>query len=127
MESLFRFDSIRISKLLEVSQYAIIASLIGLLFGGLLNKIFPKYDEDKPIYHLLLEISLQMIAIVISIYYITKFVNNIPFLFHYDKNYIPSKKGEAARGVTIGLSIIFIGSQYFFMNKLEKTGERIFA
>ena len=53
IESLFRFDSIRLFKLLEISYYSIISFSICLLFGNYLENdklmpyIFKSYDYDK--------------------------------------------------------------------------------
>ena len=45
LESLFRFDKVRILKILEITQYSVLAFFIGMFFGDYLDKNLP--DNDK--------------------------------------------------------------------------------
>lgn len=127
MDNILRIDGIRISKLIEMTQYAIIGLVMGILTGGFLNKFFPKYGKRKSLLRLLFEIILQLMLAVIAIYYTTKIIKSLPFLFHFDKNYVPSKKDENIRGLTIGMSLTFIISQHHLVNKIRRVAEKIYG
>ena len=95
VERLFRFDLIRVSKLLEITQYTIITFILAFFSGVLIDKIFYIDIKTETIdtisnVELVSKILLQILLIVIISYYIQKIVILIPFLFPLTKNYIPS-------------------------------------
>ena len=118
IESLFRFDSIRLFKLLEICYYSIISFSICLLFGNYLENdklmpyIFKSYDYDKvSISKIFVDICKDIFSLIIVSYYTKKLLKVIPFIFaSLNKNYIPSKKGEINLGITLGMGLVFYTS-----------------
>lgn len=107
--SLLKFDSIRILKLLEMIQYSIIGFILTLLIGNIINDIFfYEYDvQTLTNFQLINYILIELIIIVIVVYYIRKIVLIFPFFFmNINKKYIPSKKNEASIGYIVGTGII---------------------
>ena len=126
---LFRFDSIRLFKLLEICYYSIIAFILTLITIGIFedDSIFPFFLIDNPeekeySYINLLSITLFDIAfIVIIIYYLTKILKCIPFLFKYfNKKYKPSFKNEMNTGINIGIGMILYYSLHSLDKKIKK-------
>ena len=109
LNSLLKYDSIRILKLLEMIQYSIIGFILTLLIGNIINDIFfYEYDvQTLTTIQLINYILIELIIIVILVYYIRKMVLIIPFFFIFLNNkYIPSKKNEASIGYIVGTGII---------------------
>ena len=119
MERLVRFDKIRLLKLLEITQYSLLAFFIGLFLGHALNSVLPESDNKKTTTRIVSEVILNILGIVISVYYIKKSLILFPFLLSGVKGYVPSKKKESYIGVTIGFGLIFNMTQ----NKLHKNIE----
>ncbi len=130
--SLTRFDIIRVNELLELIQYNVIYCISAFIGGLSINTIFPEYNETVSIGRLSLEIIGELLALVIVVFYIRRFVKTIPFLFHLTgsgpngfKPYLTTEyQGE------IALGIIFVGVQFRLIRKLallaNKLGNAIF-
>jgi len=126
-DRLIRFDSIRLFKLLEIIYYTIISFIITALFANLLeNKnlfpfVFKHYDYEKhEIGYLLKDIIVDLSILTIFIYYLTKFLSCIPFIFSsLNKKYKPSMKGEVTVGIVLGSGIILYKSLYTINDKLK--------
>tara|TARA_Y100000389_G_scaffold98434_1_gene95106 strand:+ start:113 stop:514 length:402 start_codon:yes stop_codon:yes gene_type:complete len=116
---LFRHDTIRALKILEILQYAMLASLLSLGVSYVVNKYAPKLDKKKSRFVILLEILAQLAVLIFLAYYITKIVEIIPFVGQgISSKYIPSKKGEAGIGVNLGLAYIYVASQVNLNDKI---------
>ena len=131
VERLFRFDLIRVSKLLEITQYTIITFILAFFSGVLIDKIFYIDIKTETIdtisnVELVSKILLQILLIVIISYYIQKIVILIPFLFPLTKNYIPSMKNESIIGISLAMTMIYMSIQTNFRNKLLLLKERLF-
>lgn len=127
LNSLLKFDSIRILKLLEMIQYSIIGFILTLFFGNIINDIFFfKYDIQKLTnFELLYNVLIELIIIVILLYYIRKIVLLIPFLFLFlNKKYIPSKKNEASIGYIVGIGFILNNTINRLTLKIEEIDRR---
>lgn len=119
LEKLLRFDLIRVSKLLEISEYVVVTFVMGFYTGSFIDYMMPKFDPEMSDFNLIKDIVLQMILIAISTYYIKKISALIPFVFSLSPKYIPSKKGEAQFGAAIGMTIVFISVQKNFIKKID--------
>jgi hypothetical protein len=114
IDNLLRFDKIRLFKLLEISYYAIIslmltATITSVLVDDDLNPhFFKSYDyENTNIVQLFMDILIDLVALVIYLYYLHKILKCIPFIFNeLNKNYVPSMKGENIVGIGLGSAII---------------------
>lgn len=116
---LIRHDDIRFLKLLEIIQYASLASLLSLGISHIINKYTPELDKTKGKSIILLEVLFQLILLIIIAYYIKKFVEIFPFIgTGLSTKYVPSKKNEANVGVEFGLAYIFVASQIKLNEKI---------
>ena len=130
LDSLLRFDSIRILKLLEISQYAIISFLLSLWIGEVINSLFPTIDINISTYVLLTEAILQVFLLTVVVYYIRKISFIFPFIFNpiikaCNIPYIPSKKNESLFGITMGIGYVFYETQTNLINKVTEIAKRI--
>lgn len=128
IESLLRVDTVRASKLLEQIQFAIIVFIIAFFVGSYTDKLFPvkKDVENITNFELYKDLLLQLCLIVISSYYITKFVKIIPFFFKLSDKYIPSAHGESMAGASLAMAIIFVGVQKNFQSRITILKNRFY-
>ena len=127
------FDSIRLLKLLEFSQYGILGFTLGFLLGGFMNDyLLIEYKETnyvdetytRKVYNrnpqLWLHIFWDVSMIVIATYYIKKISDLFPFLFSFiNKKYIVGRKGEDIIGFTLGLGFIYTRKLDNFIQKMN--------
>lgn len=127
LKTLFKFDKIRLCKLLEMSQYCIIGFTFTLIIGNFLN-IYVLSDDDlrnQSSLYLFFNIMIELIIIVIILYYIKKLVNCFPYMFSFiNKKYIPSFKNESNNGYIIGSSIILMITLTNLDDKLNELDKR---
>ena len=122
LERLTRLDLIRASKLLEITQDAIITFVIAFYIGSLLDRAF---NSIKPVNANMTNAELvgiilaQFVCIVILAYYIMKVVAVVPFFFSLSSQYIPNMKNESAVGAGMAMAVIFVGVQTHFAAKLS--------
>lgn len=122
LERLTRFDLIRASKLLEITQDAIITFVIAFYIGSLLDRVFNNIkpvNENMSNTELVGIILVQFACIVIVAYYIIKIIAVVPFMFSLSSQYIPNMKGESATGAALAMAVIFVGVQTHFSAKLS--------
>mgnify|MGYP001487279030 CR=1 FL=1 len=120
VERLLRFDIIRVLKLAEIIQYAIMAFVFGFVISLIINKLSNKLDKKKKHGHTIFEVILHMALLIIVAYYINKLIRIFPFIgAGLSNKYIPSKKNEATIGVAIGLSYIYTQSQINLGDKVK--------
>mgnify|MGYP001271281745 CR=1 FL=1 len=116
---LLKHDTIRMLKILEILQYAMLASILSLGVSYIVNRYAPKLDKKKGKFRILLEILAQLALLIFLAYYITKIVEIIPFIGQgISSKYIPSKKGESDIGVNLGLAYIYVASQVNLNEKI---------
>ena len=128
LQNLFRFDKIRLCKLLEIIQYCIIGFIITLISANILNNYILSGDElkNQSSIYLFFNILIELIILVIVLYYIKKLVYCFPFMFSFiSKNYIPSFKNESKDGYIIGSSIILMITLTNLDKKLSELDKRI--
>ena len=121
VKSLFEVSHIRIQKLLEMAQGAIEVVILSLFVGSLINYFSFDLITNESLTTVLFKIIVEVIVIIVAIYYVRKMTKLIPFLFHYTKSYIPgrpSSDGENMIGKTIAFAVVFLGT-------LEKTKTKI--
>ena len=117
-ERLFRMDAIRVSKLLEIAQYAIISFWFYILIGTFLNKLFPVYNEKKNLYLVSLEVTMQIFVLVIVEYYARKIISTVPFFFSLTPAFISNLKGEITTAM-MATMLALLATQTNFMNKVR--------
>ena len=117
-ERFFRLDIIRVSKLLEIAQYAVISFWFNIVVGSFLDKLFPAFNPKKNIYLMYVEVTIQIAFLAMLIYYIKKLLSVIPFVFALTSKYIPNLKGE----MNIGMSsapLALIATQANLISKVK--------
>jgi hypothetical protein len=130
LNNVLKFDIIRLLKLLEISQYAILSFLLSVLVGGYLNDIFGIIKTNDEIYILLIQAIFMITIVSILTYYIRKLamVPNFfltPIIKYYKIPYIPSKKNESLLGVIFGMGYVFIHTQNNFNLIVDKITNKI--
>jgi hypothetical protein len=128
VERLLRFDTVRVSKLLEQTQFAIIVFVIAFFVGSMTDKLFPISTEPEKLsdWELWRDLFLQLALIAISAYYIKKVAAIIPFFFSLSDKYVPSSKGESMAGAGLAMAIIFVGVQRNFQARLNLLKNRYY-
>lgn len=119
VERLFRFDTIRISKLLEMIQDGIIIFILAFYLGSVIDKLCGVLDEKMSNTQLWGYIILQLIINIVAIYYIRKVAEVIPFVLSLNSSYMSNKKGEVDAATGFVSSIIFVSVQKNFQEKLS--------
>ena len=107
LERLLRFDKVRILKILEITQYSILAFFIGMFIGDYLDKKLPDNDINDSKFKIVLDVLFNLFIVVVAVYYIQKIIALFPFILGKFKGYEPSKKNESLIGITIGMGLIF--------------------
>jgi hypothetical protein len=130
LNNVLKFDIIRLLKLLEISQYAILSFLLSVLVGGYLNDVFGIIKTNDNIYILLIKSVVMITIISILTYYIRK-ISMLPnFIFtpiikYYKIPYTPSKKNESLLGVIFGMGYVFLDTQKNFNSIIDKITTQI--
>jgi len=141
LSSLFRFDCIRLARILETAQYALIFSLLALIVGIVIdssfkqayNKIEARASKDgrqlslKGTPGLMLSqiglIFLQVVISAILVIYIRKVGKLPPFILNFcGEDYVQHHKVNEVEG-EIAIAIIFVGVQTGLIHALEKVRE----
>ena len=121
LNKLLSLDKIRLSKLLEILQYGILYSIVSLIVGYSINKLFPDFDQKNEIKknkkELTFEVILQSLLAAYAVFYIRKFVKLFPFALSLTKNYRPSETSEYDGEIII--AIIFVATQTKIIRKIE--------
>ena len=129
LEKFMVIEDIRFFKLMEIIQYSILGVLFTTYFSNIIENSFPEFDDKKKTYVIFNEIIIQLSFIIVVGYYIRKFIVVIPFVFipiinYFNINYKCSKKNEALIGVLIGMSYVFLSTQYNFTSKIIELSDR---
>lgn len=129
IEKLARFDSIRANELAELGQYAVIYTILSIIVSGALNLIFRPYNEGITTWRLAYEIIMEVVIIVVVVFYMRKLIKTVPFLFEMSwpgtPKYIPYLSTEFNGEIAIG--IIFIGMQFRLIKKLDLLSRRLYS
>lgn len=134
VQSIFRFNEIRVMQLLELAQYSVIYFFLGFMLGAGLEIIFPDFDENAPIQNVILEVLAQLVLFVVLVFYVRKIAKLVPFLFvlNWDINgdgkipkYTPYLTAEYGGEITIGL--VLIGSQLNFLRKIDLLSREMYS
>lgn len=125
---LVRFDTIRLDKLVEITQYTIISYFLGWVVAAIINGFLLRYSENLEDYKTFTLILLMMISVIIltvAAYYIGKIVSVVPALFPVDVDYVPSKKGESGVGIGVGLGLSYFSQIPAFYSVMGEVGKRL--
>ena len=128
VESLLAFDCYRLSRILETAQYAALYTCLclptGLLIDWFCARFYPEPDagnryEGRKRWVAILVAVLQVVLSAVSIIYIRKLADLVPFFFNlcpsrYVAHYhVEEVFGEAA------IALVFVGVQVTLVKRLE--------
>lgn len=134
IQRLIRFDSIRLFKLIEIFYYTIISFVFTVIFiisiekSPVNFKIYEKKEESEIDNSILIkDILIDILVLVLFMYYLKKILSCIPFIFApLNNKYKPSMKGEIYIGLGLGSAAPLYSSLYLSVkNKMEIIIERI--
>jgi hypothetical protein len=110
IKSLLEFNHIRVQKLLEMSQDTLVTFLVSLLAATLFNKMSFNLNISEENSITFAKLLIELIFLIIVLYYVRKIIMTVPFFFRYTKNYIPgrpSSDGEGLLGKVVTMAIVF--------------------
>jgi hypothetical protein len=113
MGSLTEVSMIRFQKILHMSQDAVITSVFCFFAGLGIDNLFDGADKED-ILTTSMKGMLQLIVVIVAVYYIRKLTKFIPFLLRITKEYNPfhkSKDGEGLVGATIAMGLLLMSTQ----------------
>ena len=122
ISNLLQFDMIRLLKLLHMSQNAVITAVFCFFIGVKINMLFDNTEEETITKAILLG-CLQMILIILSVYYVRKLTKFIPFLLRITDSYNPFHKsldGEGLGGAAIAMSLLLMSTQSNMRNRIKR-------
>ena len=128
IESLVRVDCIRLSRLLETAQYAMLYAVlcipIGIGIDRLFSRAYPRIEEGgtysrKQCVHAVLVVALQVAFNAICIFYMRKLVNIVPVFLKLCKAYVSHYHIEEFFG-EVAIAVVFVGIQTNLISVLDK-------
>ena len=125
LEKLFRFDSIRIQKILEITQYMFTTIFLAIFLAVKIDRYMGKYNPNDSSINLFRQVAIQAFFLVLGTYYIPKISLLIPFIFQYTKEYMPCGHKECRLGIGVALAIGFKGFQSNFKHKIIALVKRL--
>ena len=123
--SLFEFNVVRLQKLLHMSQNAILTAIFCFYIGVKINSLF-KINKDEDVREMIFMGLLQMIVVIISIYYIRKLTMMIPFVLRFTESYDPFHKsvdGEGLVGASVAMGLLLMTTQLNMRVRIHKMAE----
>jgi len=121
VSNLLEFNVIRVQKLLHMSQNAVITAIFSFLVGISIDKLFDIKEKESN-NELILKTLLQLVIIIIGVYYLRKLTKFIPFMLRFTESYNPfhkSKDGESLMGSTIAIVIFFVSTQTNLRDRID--------
>lgn len=129
-EKLLLTNEIRIMELLESMQYGLLYLFVSFAIGVTLDFSFPSFNEDTPTRTLFLEVIVQCFLLILLTFYIRKLVKIVPFLFMLDFSgtgkQLYKPYGAAEYGGETIIAIIFLGTQFNLIKKLDLLARRFY-
>jgi hypothetical protein len=117
----------KISSILELAQYGLLAFIFAFIVGFIMDKYIPvSNDSNTSTINLIVDITIHLIITAVIAYYIRKYILQVPFYFKLTKSYIVSRKDEAMIGAMITMSVL-ITSQNNFINNITLLKQRILS
>ena len=134
LRSLFAMDCFRIGRILETTQYALLYACIclpiALGIDLLCNGLYPKVEASKEgqesvysrgqIWQAIAAAILQVVLSAVSIIYVRKIADLVPFLFNIcPSRYVSHYHVEEVFG-EIAIAIVFVGVQSTLLEALAR-------
>jgi hypothetical protein len=135
LQSLFRMDCIRVSRILETAQYAVLFGILTLIVGFgidcLFRPLYPVVPKEEKLHgkrtlQVVGIILLQIMVSAVSVLYIRKVADIVPFVFEIcPSRYIPHYKVKEIEG-EIAIALAFVGIQTSLIDNLAKLRQSYF-
>jgi hypothetical protein len=117
------FNDIRQQELLEMLQYSFLYLVAALPVASLTDWMFPDVDENKDTITVFAEVVAQILLNVVILFYLTKLVKVVPFLFQYsDSTYVPYLSNSFSGSIVVSLA--YLSVQKDLMAKLKILSKR---
>lgn len=116
---LFRVDHIRLLRLIEISFYIVLFSIVTLTVGLSVNSLFPRADITKSSALLIFEVLVNMLVLGIAVFYIRKIVMLVPFPLGQAFGYCPSNQNQIGISMMIGQGVVLFSSQIRLQSKVR--------
>lgn len=123
LESLLAMDSIRQSQLFEIIQYGFLYIFASFFIGSFVDTLFSLPDEKTSTGKLLLEIVLQSLLFVLSVFYIRKLVKLVPLAVS-SKGYRPYETAEYSGEMII--AVVLVATQFGLLKKIDILSRRFY-
>ena len=108
----FNFDSESKSEMLNIIQYALLALIPIIILNKLMQKYIPEADEEKGSLEISAEVLLQIIIIVLGIFFIDRLVTYVPT--YSGMNYL-----------SFSITQIIIATLLILLSLQTKLGEKV--
>ncbi len=132
-DSLFSLNEIRVMEIFEIIQYGSLYLIASFITGFGLDVLFQKYEEEQTTKKLVIEVILQTIAILLTVFYIRKIVKLVPFMsvINFDLNgdgKIPAYRPyeTAAANGDIIIVLVFFATQLNYIKKITELSMRFY-
>ena len=107
-----------VKEVFEVAQYSLIGFWIAIVIGVALDAITSELNEESPLWLIGLEISIHLVFLAVTIFYIKKALLKIPFVFKFGGSYVQGKSDAVTFGLTTGVGLVFAITQVKLKNKM---------
>ena len=108
----FNFDSDSKAEMLNIIQYAILALIPIIILNKLMQKYIPEADEEKGSLEISAEVLLQIIIIVLGIFFVDRLVT-----------YVPTYSG--IKYLDFSVTTVVIATLLILLSLQTKLGEKI--
>jgi hypothetical protein len=128
MKDFFRLDKVRFINLAGSVQYGILYSVVYLIVGILIHKIFPPFTTNILLPTLFGWILLQCLVLILVTFYAKKFIEAIPGIISFFPKYFNIDMLQAKGFIPYGIdeykgdmasSIVLIGTQFVLIDKIK--------
>ena len=109
-------------KLFDALYFGYTYFFISIILGTFINSIFPKYEKNKNTVVIIIEITLQIMVIVLTAYFIKIIANELPLI--YDPLDSLSRNKISILG-DILMSFVFYTTQDHFIAKINHIQHKI--
>ena len=120
--SILEFNMVRINKLLHMAQDAVITAVFCFFVGIGINTLYP-IEEDEKVAITVTMACMQMVTVILGVYYIRKLTRLIPFFLRFSSKYDPfhtSKDGEGLVGAAIAMGLLLMSTQSNMKDRIKK-------
>ena len=122
-KSLFAADTIRFMELFETLQYGFLYIFVSFFVGSFLDTFFSLPDEKTSTGKLMIEVILQSLLFVISVFYIRKIVKLVPLAVSV-KGFRPYETDEYSGEMII--AVVLVATQFGLLKKIDILSRRFY-